>query len=74
MVAPSVAWMAAIPIPVIIWGSIKFQKLLTVRYRDVREQVSLINHQLANSLSGIATIKSFTAEDYEVEAAACRKQ
>ena len=66
MVAPSVAWMAAIPIPVIIWGSIKFQKLLTVRYRDVREQVSLINHQLANSLSGIATIKSFTAEDYEV--------
>lgn len=67
MVAPSVAWMAAIPIPVIIWGSIKFQKLLTVRYRDVREQVSLINHQLANSLSGIATIKSFTAEDYEVE-------
>ena len=67
MVAPSVAWMAAIPIPVIIWGSIKFQKLLTVRYRDVREQVSLINHQLANSLSGIATIKSFTAEDHEVE-------
>lgn len=67
MVAPSVAWMAAIPIPVIIWGSIKFQKLLTVRYRDVREQVSLINHQLANSLSGIATIKSFTAEDHEVK-------
>ena len=67
LVAPSVAWMAAVPIPIIIWGSLKFQKLLGPRYRDVREQVSMINHHLANSLSGIATIKSFTAEDYEAE-------
>ena len=27
----------------------------------------MINHHLSNSLSGIATIKSFTAEDYEAE-------
>jgi ATP-binding cassette subfamily B protein len=27
----------------------------------------MLNHQLSNSLSGIATIKSFTAEAYEVE-------
>ncbi len=67
LVAPSVAWMAAVPIPIIIWGSLKFQKLLGPRYRDVREQVSMINHHLANSLSGIATIKSFTAEDFEAE-------
>lgn len=66
-VAPSVAWMAAIPIPLIIWGSFKFQKLLGPRYSAVREQVSMINHHLSNSLSGIATIKSFTAEDYEAE-------
>lgn len=67
LIAPSVAWMAAIPIPIVIWGSMKFQRLLAPRYSDVREQVSMINHQLGNSLSGIATIKSFTAEDYEVE-------
>ena len=67
VIAPSVAWMAAVPIPVIVWGSMKFQRLLAPRYRDVREQVSMMNHQLANSLGGIATIKSFTAEDYEVE-------
>lgn len=67
ILAPSVAWMAAIPIPVIIWGSVKFQALLAPRYTNVREQVSMLNHQLSNSLGGIATIKSFTAEDYEVE-------
>ncbi len=66
-IAPSVAWMAAIPIPIIIWGSMRFQKMLGPRYSDVREQVSLLNHQLSNSLSGIATIKSFTAEEHEVE-------
>ena len=67
LVAPSVAWMAAIPIPIIIWGSMKFQKLLAPKYADVREQVSMINHHLANSLSGIATIKSFTAEAFEAQ-------
>lgn len=66
-IAPSVAWMAAVPMPFIIWGSIKFQKLLAPLYAAVREQVSVINHHLSNSLSGIATIKSFTAENYEAE-------
>ena len=66
-IAPSVAWMAAIPMPVIIWGSMKFQRLLTPLYANVREQVGVINHHLSNSLSGIATIKSFTAEDFEAE-------
>ncbi len=67
VIAPSVAWMAAVPIPLIIWGSLKFQKLLAPLYANVREQVGVINHHLSNSLSGIATIKSFTAEDYEAE-------
>jgi len=66
-IAPSVAWMAAVPMPFIIWGSLKFQKLLAPLYISVREQVSVINHHLSNSLSGIATIKSFTAEDFEAE-------
>ena len=66
-IAPSVAWMAAIPMPIIIWGSMNFQKLLTPLYANVREQVGVINHHLSNSLSGIATIKSFTAEDFEAE-------
>ena len=66
-IAPGVAWMAAIPIPFIIWGSVRFQNLLGPRYSRVREQVGMINHHLSNSLSGIATIKSFTAEDYEAE-------
>ena len=33
LVAPSVAWMAAIPIPIIIWGSMKFQKAVGAEIR-----------------------------------------
>jgi len=65
--APSVAWMAVLPMPFIIWGSIRFQRYLAPRYAKVRELVGLLNGQLSNNLSGIATIKSFTAEDYELE-------
>ena len=65
--APTVAWMALLPTPLIIWGSVRFQRLLAPRYITVREQVGILNGQLANNLSGIATIKSFTAEKYEVQ-------
>ncbi len=65
--APSVAWMAFLPIPVIVWGSLRFQRRMAPKYLAVREQVGLLNSQLANNLSGIATVKSFTAEDYEAE-------
>ncbi len=63
--APGVAWMAVIPIPIIVYGSVWFQRKLTPRYAAVREQVGMLNSQLANNLSGIATIKSFTAEEHE---------
>lgn len=66
ILAPDVAWMTIVPIPFILWGSIAFQRLLAPRYADVREKVGLINGQLANNLTGITTIKSFTAEDYEL--------
>ncbi|MBT4841249.1 MAG: ABC transporter ATP-binding protein [Anaerolineae bacterium] len=64
--APSVAWMAMLPMPFIIWGSIRFQRTLAPKYAAVREQVGILNGYLANNLSGIATIKSFTAEKHEL--------
>lgn len=64
---PTVAILSMLPMPFIIWGSIYFQGLLAPRYAEVRETVSLLNGQLSNNISGIATIKSFTSEDYEIE-------
>src|SRR5690606_28756411 len=49
------------------WGSFKFQRTLEPRYDAVREQVGVLNGSLANNLSGVTTIKAFTAEAREVE-------
>ncbi|HEY9770751.1 MAG TPA: ABC transporter ATP-binding protein [Coleofasciculaceae cyanobacterium] len=67
VLTPDIAWMAIIPIPIIVWGSVAFQKWLAPRYAEVRERVSTLNSRLANNLSGITTIKSFTTETYEIE-------
>ncbi|MFQ5436085.1 MAG: ABC transporter ATP-binding protein, partial [Anaerolineae bacterium] len=67
VVTPSVAWMALLPMPFVIWGSLRFQKRLAPKYAAVRERVGLMNGQLANNLGGIATVKSFTAEPYEIK-------
>ncbi|MBE2224209.1 MAG: ABC transporter ATP-binding protein, partial [Anaerolineae bacterium] len=65
-IAPEIAWMTILPMPIIIWGSIRFQKKLEPRYARMREQVGILNSQLSNNLGGIATIKSFTAEEHEL--------
>ncbi len=65
--APEVAWLAMLPMPFILWGSIAFQKKLAPRYAEVRAKAGLLNERLAASLTGITTIKSFTAEAYEIE-------
>ena len=67
VIAPSVAWLAFLPVPVIIWGSFRFQRRIEPRYEVVREQAAAINSQLANNLGGIATITAFTAEGRETE-------
>ncbi len=67
ILAPNVALFAMLPMPFIIWGSFAFQKRLAPRYTAVREKVGLLNGQLSNNLSGITTIKSFTAEAYEAQ-------
>ncbi|NJK51702.1 MAG: ABC transporter ATP-binding protein [Leptolyngbyaceae cyanobacterium SU_3_3] len=64
LLAPHIAWIAMLPIPVILWGTFAFQSRLAPRYDAVRDQAGHISDRLSNNLSGIATIKSFTAEVY----------
>ena len=67
ILAPSVAIYAILPIPIIVGGSFIFQRRIGVRYAKVRKEVGDLNALLNNNLSGITTIKSFTAEELEVE-------
>lgn len=66
MIAPEVAILAVIPVPIIVFGSFIFQRRIGEKYTRVREEVADLNSLLNNNLSGITTIKSFTAEEREV--------
>ena len=63
--APEIGWMALLPMPFIIWGSVWFQKKLGPRYSLVRERAGETSSQLVNNLGGMATIKSFGTEKFE---------
>ncbi|MCL6753282.1 ABC transporter ATP-binding protein/permease [Nostoc sp. CCCryo 231-06] len=65
LLAPGIGWLAMLPIPFILWGTFTFQSRLAPRYDTVRDRAGIISDRLANNISGIATIKSFTAEAYE---------
>ena len=67
IISPSIAVLAMTPIPVIVWGAFYFMRRATPLYADVRQRVGHLSSRLGNNISGMATIKSFTAEVRESE-------
>ncbi len=63
--SPPVAAFAMLPMPLVIWGSLRFQRRIAPRYAVVRARAADLNARLAAALGGIVTIKSFTAEARE---------
>ena len=67
VISPSLTLLAFLPIPVIVVGSLLYQRRLQPRYDAVRDAAGRIAGTLGNSLGGIATIKAFSGEAREVE-------
>lgn len=57
--------LAFLPIPIIVAGSIGYQRRLEPLYARVRDRVSDLSSTLVGNLGGITTIKAFTAEAHE---------
>lgn len=64
---PGVAFVALIPVPLILIGAFAFQRRLAPRYAAVRERAAALNGILNNNLAGLATIKAFVGEAHERE-------
>jgi ATP-binding cassette subfamily B protein len=64
-ISPLLALLAFLPIPVIVGGSLLFQRRLGPRYEAVRERAGRLGGLIGGNLGGIATIKAFGAEDRE---------
>ncbi len=67
LLSPTVAWLAVLPMPFVLWGAVRLQHRIAPRYAAVRDRAGDLNSLLSGNLGGIATIKSFTAEEREAE-------
>lgn len=65
--SPLIAALSFLPIPIILWGAFFYQKKAEPLYARVREAAGQISGRLAGNISGIMTIKSFTAEKTELD-------
>lgn len=65
LISPLLAAVAFLPIPVIVAGSLLFQRRLGPRYAQVREQAGRLGGLIGGNLGGIATVKAFGAEARE---------
>ncbi|WP_329168717.1 ABC transporter ATP-binding protein/permease [Streptomyces sp. NBC_01267] len=67
LLAPQIAWIAFLPIPVIAWLSLHHQEKAAADYAVTGECRAGLGSQVINSLEAGATVKSFCTEDYEAE-------
>jgi ATP-binding cassette subfamily B protein len=61
----SLAVLALLPIPLILFGAFWFQRRLYPRYAAAREAAATVSSRLNNNLAGMATIQAYTAETFE---------
>lgn len=65
--APTIALFAFLPMPVIVFIIVYFKRQLAPRYTEVRVRVAQLATRIANTIMGIATIKSYTGEKHELD-------
>ena len=67
ILAPSIALVALVPVPLILGISFFFKNRLAPLYVRVRGCAGMVSARIANNLAGITTIKSYTNEEYELK-------
>jgi len=66
VLAPKVAVWAFLPMPFILFGAYYFQFIIGPKYETVRAKAGELNNRFTNNMMGMATIKSYAAEEYEL--------
>ena len=66
-VSPIALLLSLIPLPVCLWLFRKVRRNLGKQIMIQVADESNVNHQISNSLTGLATVKSFTSENHELQ-------
>jgi len=65
VLTPSLAFLALLPVPLILVGAFWFLNRLAPRYASAREAAADVSKRISNNLLGMSTIQAYTAERFE---------
>jgi ATP-binding cassette subfamily B multidrug efflux pump len=65
--APKLALIALIPIPILIFSTIRFGNTIRPMFRQIQDQMGTLSSRMQESLTGIRVVKAFSRESYELE-------
>ena len=65
--APRLALIALIPMPVLIFATIRFGGTIRPMFKRIQEQMGILSTVMQESMTGIRVVKAFSREPYEME-------
>jgi len=65
--APRLAIIALLPIPVLIFATLRFGSIIRPMFMRIQEQMGVLSTTMQESMTGINVVKAFSREPYELE-------
>ncbi|UCC51026.1 MAG: ABC transporter ATP-binding protein [Anaerolineaceae bacterium] len=67
LAAPRLALIALLPIPVLIFATIRFGGTIRPMFKRIQEQMGVLSTTMQESMTGIHLVKAFAREPYELQ-------
>ncbi len=67
LVDASLAAVALIPVPFLVFATVRFGSIVRPKFKRIQEQVAVLSTTMQESLTGIRVVKAFAREPYELE-------
>ncbi len=67
LVDASLAAVALIPVPLLVFATVRFGSVVRPKFKRIQEQVAVLSTTMQESLTGIRVVKAFAREPYELE-------
>lgn len=67
LASPQLALIALIPIPILIYVTLRFGRTVRPMFHSIQEQMGVLSTVMQESLTGIGVVKAFAREPHELE-------
>lgn len=64
LLVPGIGLIALAPMPILAWAALRYQRSVGPLYAEIEEQSAALTSHVANSLTGVTAIRSYTAEEH----------